>query len=163
MAATRWPPSALCLLTEIHTKTKMSTKSLAWPLPLFGRNTSASRSTNITPHRTAVLARASRPLRRSRFANLSANFFQYLAGALVVATAVMLVLYVFGINQSAAKGYEITKQRNKLNALMEDNKKLLVRTAEAGSILQIRDEAAANHLVQITNQEYLQITQLSQR
>lgn len=82
---------------------------------------------------------------------------------LVVVTAGMLVAYVFGINQSAAKGYEVTREKNKLNELVEDNRKLLVRVAEVGSIVQIQQEAEANQLVQITNQEYLEVNQFSQR
>ena len=87
-----------------------------------------------------------------------------LAIALAGAIAVLSLAYIFGINQSAAKGYEVTAQKNKLNTLVEDNKKLLVRTAQAGSVSQIQDEASANQLVQITAQEYLQQpTQLTQR
>ncbi len=87
----------------------------------------------------------------------------YLGVGLAAAVALMFLVYVFGINQSAAKGYEITRQKAELNALIEENKKLLVRTAEIGSIVQIQDQAAADHLVQINNQEYLQLNQLSQR
>jgi hypothetical protein len=87
----------------------------------------------------------------------------WLSALLVVATAGMLLAYVFGINQSAAKGYEIKKQQSKLNQLVEQNKKLMVRAAEMGSIVQIQNEAEANQLVQITNQEYLQVNQLTQR
>lgn len=113
-----------------------------------------------------VLTRPARPAKRSvgKKLNLSAYLAKnYLAAGLVVATVAMFILYIFGINQSAAKGYEITKQRNELTQLIEENKKLLVRLAEVGSIVQIQQEAAANHLVQITNQEYLEVNQLSQR
>ena len=92
-----------------------------------------------------------------------ADIKYYLAVGLAVLATVMLMAYIFGINQSAAKGYEISKAKAKLSLLQEENQKLQIRLAEAGSIAQIQTEATANHLVQITSQEYLQDIRLSQR
>jgi hypothetical protein len=150
----------------------MSTKSLTWGL--FGtggasvrdETKESSRAAHPLNRKAMVL---SRPGTRSRSSAHGISWSRgelktRLALALAGAVVVLSLLYVFGINQSAAKGYEITAQKNRLNTLMEDNKKLLVRTAQAGSVRQIQDEALANQLVQITVQEYLQQpTQLSQR
>lgn len=143
----------------------MSTKALSALLggwPKINNDTPNARPTN---RAAIVLPRgqtSSRSISRS-WSLPNGQTQAYAAVALSLAIAVLFVAYVFGINQSAAKGYEITKQKNKLNTLIEENKKLLVRTSEVGSILQIQDEAASHNLVQITNQEYLQTTQLSQR
>ncbi len=137
----------------------MSTKSLAWNLlgglPKKAAETTARRP---VPHARPITRGTARTQPWSR--QQTRIYFGLLLG---LATILMLVAYIFGINRSAAKGYEITKQKNQLNALVEDNKKLIVRAAEIGSILQIQDQLASEHLVQITNQEYLQVNQLSQR
>ena len=150
----------------------MSTKSLAWGL--FGGVPSVRSETkeapgHAAPRRAIVMDRPgaarSRSLTRSRpLALLRGETRTKLAIALAVGVVLLSLAYIFGINQSAAKGYEVTAQKNKLNTLIEDNKKLLVRTAQAGSVSQIQDDASANQLVQITAQEYLQQpTQLTQR
>jgi hypothetical protein len=140
----------------------MSTKSFTFGLfaglPKITRETKALGPAGA---RSAIVL--TRPSARSR-AGIKLNLNRNTAAlGLIVLTAGMLVAYIFGINQSAAKGYEVTREKNKLNLLAEENKKLLVRLAEVGSIVQIQEEAASNRLVQITNQEYLEVNQLSQR
>jgi hypothetical protein len=148
----------------------MSTKSLAlgnlWgglPLVRSVLKEESRKSPLVVRRGSAVtLPRMQAKSKRSFGLSLS-GAKSWLSALLVVATAGMLLAYVFGINQSAAKGYEIKKQQSKLNQLVEQNKKLMVRAAEMGSIVQIQNEAEANQLVQITNQEYLQVNQLTQR
>jgi hypothetical protein len=82
---------------------------------------------------------------------------------LLALAAVLMVFYVFGINRHAAMGYELKKQQAKVNSLIEQNKKLTVRAAETGSTLKLQEEVSLNNFVQITNQEYLQANQYSQR
>jgi hypothetical protein len=145
----------------------MSAKSIT--LGLFGglsgtaSDNAGARRPSAGNRQAIILPRTSaRPAGRSA-AWAQADTKLYVGAALALAVAAMFLAYVFGINQSAAKGYEIAKQKNKLNTLIEENKKLTVRRAEIGSTLQIQDEAAADHLVQINSQEYLQANQLSQR
>src|SRR5438105_1533161 len=109
----------------------MSTKSLAWGM--FGPWHRRDRTTATVAGRVTarISSRAGRPAAAARM-----DKRLYLGAGLAAAAIVLLLAYVFSINQSAAKGYEITQQKNKLDALIEDNKKLLVRTAEVGSIVQ---------------------------
>ncbi len=112
--------------------------------------------------RVQKVSTSKRALRRSWTVSRS-DIKTWATVGLSLTTGVLLLAYIFGINQSAAKGYEIKKQQTKLDQSREENKKLNVRLAEASSLTQIQTEVASHHLVPIANQEYLQYNRLSER
>jgi hypothetical protein len=142
----------------------MSTKTFALPRVLGSfapRVSSVTKDHKLARHniRRGIAVKPKRAWFSASKDQVKSGMALALSGLIVVT----FLAYVFGINQSAAKGYEIKKQQQKLSQLKEQNEQLQVRAAEIGSMTQIQMEAATNQLVQITNQEYLQPNQLSQR
>ena len=80
-----------------------------------------------------------------------------------VVTLTISIVYVLGVNSYASTGYEIQQEQVRLNKLQEENKKLMVKAAEVGSISQIQNEATVQNLVSITSEEFLQPNHFSQR
>jgi hypothetical protein len=74
---------------------------------------------------------------------------------------ILLVVHFFGVNQYAAKGYEIKSVQSKIATLNEQNKKLVLRTAEVGSLLEVHNSLISGDFVPVSNAEFLQVNQLS--
>lgn len=87
----------------------------------------------------------------------------YVPAILLFGNIALAIVYFFGVNQNAAKGYELKKVTAKLNQFTDENKKLIVKTAEMGSILEVQQSSSLAQFVSVDSAEYLQVNQLSQR
>ena len=106
------------------------------------------------------------PIRRAvttRVFGGSRNFRSWFGLSLAVGIGVLSVAYVLGVNGYTATGYVIQKEQQNITQLQEEHKKLLVKTAEVGSIAQIQNEATLQNLVAVTSEEFLQPNHFSQR
>lgn len=65
-------------------------------------------------------------------------------------------VYLWQINKSAAKGFEIKKLEEKVNYLKEENKRLELETIELQSLSRIREGAKKINLTANISPEYLQ-------
>ncbi len=83
--------------------------------------------------------------------------------ALLFGNIALAVVYFLGVNQNAAKGYEFKKVTFKINQLTEENKKLIVKISEVGSILEIQKSSSLAQFVPVDAAEFLEVKQLSQR
>lgn len=71
--------------------------------------------------------------------------------------------YIYTINASVSKGFELKKHQTALNELLETQKRLVVEQAALGSINKVNDVASTAGMVPVTNEEFLSTNQLSTR
>jgi hypothetical protein len=138
----------------------MSTKTLSLSgfLPAFIKE-----NKTIT-HRSGHYAPAARPAIRRRgrthtlrglAGTMSPSGISNLSLALVGAVVMVAVLYIFGINTYAAKGYEIKALQNQITQAQIQSDSLTLKTAELSSMTNIDQAVVATHLVPVTAEEFL--------
>ncbi len=110
--------------------------------------------------RTSSLSRATRSVSLIATAQSNRN---WVGLSLAVGVVGLSIFYMFGVNGNVATGYEMHRAQVKLEKAQLENKRLMVKTAEVGSMTQIQNEAIAEKLVSITSEEYLQPNHLSER
>src|SRR5581483_7069314 len=76
-----------------------------------------------------------------------ANSNYYLALTLIAACALLLLSYIYGVNDFASKGYQIKVLQAKVSALNEDNTKINLKVSEAGSMVQIQNGFLSSNFV----------------
>lgn len=81
----------------------------------------------------------------------------------VALVAVGLGFYIYTINASVSKGYELKKEQAALEELQETQKRLVVQQAAMGSIVKVNEVAATSGMVPVTGEEFLSPTHLSSR
>lgn len=86
-----------------------------------------------------------------------------MAAVLIAANALLLMGYIYGVNESASSGYEIKTLQNKLSDLSADNKKLNLKVAEASSMVSIQNDFLSANFVPSGTSKYLQVNQFSER
>ncbi len=111
--------------------------------PVFGRT-----------KKPAVVKVANRPAKALAY---------WLSVGLIAANAVLLMSYIYGVNDFAAKGYEIKTLQTKLAALNEDNKKINLKVSEASSMVSIQSDYLSANYVSAGTPKFLQVPQLTQR
>ncbi len=74
-----------------------------------------------------------------------------------------LGFYVYTINGSVSKGYELKQQQATMEELTETQKRLMVQQAALGSIVKVNDVASTAGMVPVTGEEFLVASQLSSR
>jgi len=77
----------------------------------------------------------------------------------------LLFAYVYGVNQYAAKGYEITQQQNRLKNLNDANKTVNLKISEATSMVAIQSDFLNANFVVAGTPRFLQAdsSQFTQR
>ena len=83
----------------------------------------------------------------------------FFGAGLVVANAALLLSYVYGVNQFASQGYEITALQQRLNTLTTDNKQLNLKMAQATSMVAIQNDFLSANYVLAATPNFLQTGQ----
>ena len=81
----------------------------------------------------------------------------------IAAIFVSLGFYIYTINASVSKGFELKKQQAAIDTLNETQKRLMVQQAALGSIVKVNDVASTAGMVPVTGEEFLVANQLSAR
>jgi hypothetical protein len=127
-------------------------KSLALPQFISGKPASA---------RPAVNYKAPRSNAR-KFVSLDRG--QLLVSyALIAASGALLLMYLFGVNNNATKGYEIKRLQTGLQQLSETNQKLNLQTSEQSAITVVQNDFDRTQFVPLAQVKYLQMNQYSVR
>ncbi len=79
------------------------------------------------------------------------------------AVVLSLGFYIYTINASVSKGYELKQQQAAMEELKETQKRLMVQQAAMGAIVKVNDVASTAGMVPITDEEFLVANQLSSR
>jgi hypothetical protein len=77
------------------------------------------------------------------------------AYGLAAGIVVMFVINLFSVNYNVATGYKINSVQKQIASLTEENKRLVLKMSEAGSIAPMQENFAAEHFVPVTNVEYV--------
>ncbi len=67
--------------------------------------------------------------------------------ALAALNVILLGAYVFQVNSNTSQGYEIKKIQARVGSLTEENRKLSLKTAEAGSMAKMESEVEKSGFV----------------
>lgn len=107
----------------------------------------------------------SKPTVRTKKRGLLANIRKVAASASSMGTLAVyglfllfgagVVSYIFLINSSAAKGYEMKKIQNRIEAQKETRHDLEIKSAQFASLEAIDQAAQQNSLVSVKNEEFL--------
>jgi hypothetical protein len=81
-----------------------------------------------------ALSRVKRPAK----SNQLGGFWFFGSVSLIMLLVVVLMSYLLGVNSYTSRGYEIQKAQAQLSQLIEENKKLSLKTAEVSSIMKIQ-------------------------
>lgn len=87
----------------------------------------------------------------------------WLAFALIGFNLLFIVISIYYVNSNAPSGYILSSLQNKVAALDDQNKKLLVQTTELGSVVQLQQNLAAANYVPAGTAQYVQTPQFTQR
>lgn len=71
--------------------------------------------------------------------------------------------HLYSVNAYSSKGFELKRHQAVIAELTEQNKRLVVRQAEMGSIMQVSDTATQLGLVPIAHEEYIVSKQITHR
>ena len=69
---------------------------------------------------------------------------------------VLLMSYIYGVNEYASKGYEIQSLQKSLNNLAADNRQINLKVAEAGSMVSIQSDFLSSNFVPAGTPKFLQ-------
>lgn len=75
--------------------------------------------------------------------------------ALALGIVVLFAVHLVSVNYNVGTGYQISKVQNKLAALSEENKRLMLKSSETGSIASIQENFSAENYVPVTGVEYV--------
>lgn len=83
--------------------------------------------------------------------------------SLVAVNAVLLMSYIYGVNQFAGAGYQIGVLQKQLSDLNDSNKKINMRISEVTSMVSIQNDFLSANFVPAGTPKFLQATQVAQR
>jgi hypothetical protein len=111
-----------------------------------------------------------RPNQRSLSRSATSVNWRELVGAqtwvvrvLAVVNVAVLLLYLVGVNQYAAKGYEMKSIQNRVASLETEQHKLLLKISEISAIGQLEKDLTMLGYVPVTKVQFVQGQQYSQR
>ncbi len=138
----------------------MSIKSLSlgFTIPKISSETktaSKPKSKNIV-----VMTRATRVTPKHRVAF---NWVPMASAASIAMVVGLLGFHLFAVNAYSGKGFELKRHQSAIKTLTEDQKRLVVQQAEMSSIAKVNDVATEFGLVPITQEEFVNTSQYSQR
>lgn len=87
----------------------------------------------------------------------------WLGASLLAANAALLLSYVYGVNQFASQGYQISVLQKQINTLSADNKQLNLKIAQATSMVSIQSDFLGANYVLAATPKFLQADNLSLR
>lgn len=82
---------------------------------------------------------------------------------LVAANVLLGVWYIFGINRTAAKEYELTARHSKIKALQLEQKKITVQVAEQKAVVKLNDQLKTLGFIPVTSVDFYMPQLLSQK
>ena len=83
----------------------------------------------------------------------------WLAAGLIVANAALLMSYVYGVNEYASQGYQITSLKKQLSELTQSNNKITLQVSEASSMVTIQNDYLSANFVPAGTPKFLQESQ----
>jgi hypothetical protein len=83
--------------------------------------------------------------------------------SLIAVNAVLLMSYIYGVNQFADTGYQIAVLQKQLNVLNSSNKAINLQVSEASSMVQIQNDFTAANFVSAGTPKFLQATRVAER
>jgi len=101
-----------------------------------------------------------RPLRRAARVSVPLLWVSY---GLMALNAVVLMSYLFGVNQSASTGYEIKKIQKAIALEQTQNQALSLKISEQASIASIQADYLNHGYVPISQSSYLQVRYFSDK
>ena len=87
----------------------------------------------------------------------------YLAIGLIAVNTLLLMSYIYGVNQYANTGYQIAVLQKKLSALNDSNKAINLQVSEATSMVQIQTDYTSVNFVPAGTPKFLQVPQVAER
>lgn len=94
---------------------------------------------------------------------LAGGFKLALGLGLLGLCGLVLMSYIYGVNEYANKGYEIKALQQKLAVLNDDNKKISLKISEATSMVVIQTDFLNANFVSAGTPKFLQVNQFSER
>ncbi len=86
----------------------------------------------------------------------------WLALALIATNAAFLMSYIYGVNENASRGYEITQLQKQLADLNTQNKTITLKISEATSMVSIQSDFLSANFVPAGTPKFLQTGQYAQ-
>ena len=80
---------------------------------------------------------------------------------LIAANALLLMNYIYGVNQFASQGYKISVLQKRLATLTADNKQMNLKIAQATSMVTIKKDFLSANYVVATTPKFLQTGELT--
>jgi hypothetical protein len=80
----------------------------------------------------------------------------WLSIGLIAANAVLLMNYIYGVNQFASQGYQIGVLQKRLATLTADNKQMNLKIAQATSMVTIKNDFLSANYVPASTPKFLQ-------
>ncbi len=87
----------------------------------------------------------------------------WLSLCLIAANLVLLISYIYGVNQFAGTGYQIGVLQKRLADLSDSNKKINMQVSEITSMVSIQNDFLSANFVSAGTPTFLQSTQVAQR
>lgn len=127
----------------------------AFSLPLLGGFSRVKPKTTVTPARKTVkvtwVQSAISPAKKTHTA--SSKSFIFLLAFLLASQAAVGVVYLFGINLFAAKGYEVAQMNKKISQLGIEQKRLQLAVSEKTTLTSFESSMPAG-FVAVTQTEF---------
>jgi len=79
----------------------------------------------------------------------------WLSVALIAANAVLLMNYIYGVNDYANKGYEIKSLQKQVSSLTDDNRKITLKVSQASSMVSIQSDFLSSNFVPAGTAKFL--------
>lgn len=110
-----------------------------------------------------LVKRASKTIVLPRSRTAYRSWIGALSAVGLVAVLAGLSFYIYTINASVSKGFDLKQHQAEVNELLEVQKRLVVEQSALGSINKVNDVASNSGMVAVTNEEFLTPTQLSKK
>lgn len=82
---------------------------------------------------------------------------------LIAVNAVLLMSYIYGVNQFANSGYRISVLQKQLSALSDSNKAITLQVSEASSMVQIQSDFLSANFIPAGTPKFLQVSRVAER
>lgn len=100
-------------------------------------------------------------VRAAKATGKTGSFRTFLAYGLIAANVTVFLSYVYGVNQAASRGYEITQLQQQVAGLNTVNKQLSLKVSEAESLVGIQNDFTAMGYLPAGTPQFLSAPQFS--
>ncbi len=90
------------------------------------------------------------------------NFRFWLSVGLISANVVLLMSYVYGVNDFASQGYQITQLQKRISVLTDSNRVATLKNSEAKSMVSIQTDVLSANFVPAGTPKFLVDNQYAQ-